>query len=251
VLCDGITAKGARVGRHEKELGSTLEGSPQAVRVVVVGLPDAHAEVLQALRLCRVAYADTDAVCADALEKALDDESPELTVGASDDEHDESSAVESCREDPRSNTLQWEEGTLQCYTQPMVTIKKAARPYLSEPQLALLREILATVAGKWSLWTLHELAEQGAPLRFARLLERVEGISQKMLTQTLRSLERDGLVTRTVFAEVPPRVEYALTPDGKDILALIKPPWKWIASRLANFEKARARFDKASQRRQG
>ena len=106
-----------------------------------------------------------------------------------------------------------------------------------------MREILGQVAGKWPLGTMHVLAAHGAPLRFARLRERVEGISQKMLTQTLRQLERDGLVTRTVYAEVPPRVEYALTADGQEILVRFKPFWLWVASRLASFEEARARFD--------
>ena len=123
------------------------------------------------------------------------------------------------------------------------------RPFLTESQLTLLRDILETAASKWPLWALHVLAEHGGPLRFARLLERVEGVSQKMLTQTLRSLERDGLVTRTVFPEVPPRVEYAMTRDGAEILALIKPTWKWIASRLPEFERARAHFDKAARAR--
>ena len=90
------------------------------------------------------------------------------------------------------------------------------------------------------------LAHADGPIRFARLLERVEGISQKMLTQTLRQLERDGLITRTVYAEVPPRVEYALTPDGTVILERFKPFWLWIAGNLANFQRARARFDPQS-----
>jgi DNA-binding HxlR family transcriptional regulator len=72
---------------------------------------------------------------------------------------------------------------------------------------------LETVAAKWSMATLAALA--GGSLRFGELQRRVDGISQKMLTQTLRALEREGLVTRTVHAEVPPRVEYELTDDGR------------------------------------
>jgi DNA-binding HxlR family transcriptional regulator len=73
---------------------------------------------------------------------------------------------------------------------------------------------LETVAAKWSLLTIVALADRS--VRFGDLQRKVEGISQKMLTQTLRALEREGLVTRTVHAEVPPRVEYALTADGHD-----------------------------------
>ena len=113
----------------------------------------------------------------------------------------------------------------------------------AEKDEALVREILGHVSGKWPLWTLHILGAAETPLRFARLLERVEGISQKMLTQTLRHLERDGLVTRTVYAEVPPRVEYALTEDGREILVRYKPFWIWVAGRADAFKKARARFD--------
>jgi DNA-binding HxlR family transcriptional regulator len=125
----------------------------------------------------------------------------------------------------------------------MVTNGKSLRIDVSEKEEALVRDILGHVAGKWPLWTLHILGDSEAPLRFARLLERVEGISQKMLTQTLRHLERDGLVSRTVYAEVPPRVEYALTPDGREILVRFKPFWLWIAGRSTTFEEARARFD--------
>lgn len=114
---------------------------------------------------------------------------------------------------------------------------------LTEAQEAMLRAIVGQVAGKWPLWALTVLSKSPTPLRFARLLERLPGISQKMLTQTLRGLERDGLVTRTVFPEVPPRVEYALTPNGAEIMARFTPFWLWIAGRLPDFEEARARFD--------
>jgi DNA-binding HxlR family transcriptional regulator len=68
-------------------------------------------------------------------------------------------------------------------------------------------------------------------------------VSQKSLTKALRGLERDGLVTRTVFAEVPPRVEYALTPVGLELLEQVGPLWMWVAGRVGNFERARAVFD--------
>ena len=70
------------------------------------------------------------------------------------------------------------------------------------------RELLARLLDKWSLWDLAELCDDG-PLRFSRLFERLQGVSQKSLTATLRALERDGLVTRTVVVQVPIRVDYA------------------------------------------
>jgi len=114
---------------------------------------------------------------------------------------------------------------------------------MSDAQEKHLRDLVGQVAGKWSLWVLHALYENRAPLRFARLLERVDGVSQKMLTQTLRQLERDGLITRTIFPEVPPRVEYELTVDGKELIDQFLPFWIWLAGRLPRFEKARACFD--------
>src|ERR1700690_724245 len=82
---------------------------------------------------------------------------------------------------------------------------------LTEAEDALTREMVSRISDKWSLWTMSVIAESGQPMRFSRILEHVEGISQKSLTKTLRGLERDGLITRQVFAEVPPRVEYAIT----------------------------------------
>jgi DNA-binding HxlR family transcriptional regulator len=72
-----------------------------------------------------------------------------------------------------------------------------------------------------TLWTMAVLDEAGSPIRFSRVLEQVKGVSQKSLTKTLRLLEQDGLVERTVFAEVPPRVEYALIDLGREILGEI------------------------------
>ena len=109
----------------------------------------------------------------------------------------------------------------------------------------LARDVIARIADKWALWVLHVLSE-GGTLRFSRVRERVEGISQKMLTKTLRELERDGSVTRTIFPEVPPRVEYALTPLGIRLLQAITPMWKWIISCAGEVAIARARFDRVN-----
>ncbi len=130
----------------------------------------------------------------------------------------------------KTSKVQWDEAKKFCET-------------LTEEQDALTRELVSRLADKWSLWTMSVLAESGGPLRFSRVMEHVEGISQKSLTKTLRGLERDGLVTRRIFAEVPPRVEYAVTPLGLELLEHVGPLWVWVASSLANFEKARAKFD--------
>src|ERR1700753_2234769 len=87
----------------------------------------------------------------------------------------------------------------------------AACEALTERQESLTRELVNRMSEKWTLWTRAELAAAEAPMRFSRLMERVEGVSQKSLTKVLRQLERDGMVTRKVFAQVPPRVEYTIT----------------------------------------
>jgi DNA-binding HxlR family transcriptional regulator len=89
---------------------------------------------------------------------------------------------------------------------------------------------------------LEVLAEKGE-LRFTRLSESVEGISQKMLTQTLRQMERDGLLVRTVHAVVPPKVEYKLTPLGMSLGAAFCGVWVWAAANLKQVEQARRQFD--------
>lgn len=99
----------------------------------------------------------------------------------------------------------------------------------------LAREVLERITTKWSLSVMRVLAEANGPLRFSRVLERVEGISQKVLTQTLRSLERDGLISRTLYPQVPPRVEYELTALGADLLARVASLWEWIVGRVSEF----------------
>ena len=108
----------------------------------------------------------------------------------------------------------------------------------AEDQLA--REVLERVTARWSLSVLRVLAEANGPLRFSRVLERVESISQKALTHALRILERDGLLTRTLYPQVPPRVEYELTTLGRDLLMPLASLWRWIAGRLPDFAAAQA-----------
>ena len=107
---------------------------------------------------------------------------------------------------------------------------------------ALVTELIGRVADKWTMLILEALAEKGT-LRFSRLAEAVGGISQKMLTQTLRAMERDGLVGRTVYPVVPPKVEYALTDLGLTLGAAFCGVWVWAGDNLAAVERARAAFD--------
>jgi DNA-binding HxlR family transcriptional regulator len=86
-------------------------------------------------------------------------------------------------------------------------------------------------------------------MRFAELQREIEGISQKMLTQTLRGLERDGLAKRTVYAEVPPRVEYRLTSMGRTLVGPISSVVKWAANHLDEIEVAQSRYDRAQAAR--
>jgi DNA-binding HxlR family transcriptional regulator len=120
----------------------------------------------------------------------------------------------------------------------------AACEALTEGEDTLTRDIVMRLAEKWTLWTMVELAEAQAPMRFSRLMKRVEGVSQKSLTKVLRQMERDGLVTRMVFAEVPPRVEYAITGLALEMLDLVHPLWKWAASNVARFQAAQAEYDR-------
>lgn len=115
---------------------------------------------------------------------------------------------------------------------------------LTDEEDELTRAIVSRFADKWSLWTMSVLAGAGGPLRFSRVMEQVEGISQKSLTKTLRQLERDGLLTRKLFAEVPPRVEYAITPIGEEMLEQVIPLWSWVANSVKKFQAARAKFDR-------
>ncbi len=107
---------------------------------------------------------------------------------------------------------------------------------------ALVNDLIGRVADKWTMLVLEVLAEKGE-LRFTRLSELVEGISQKMLTQTLRQMERDGLITRTVHPVVPPKVEYKLTHLGLSLGAAFCGVWVWAAENLKFVEQARREFD--------
>jgi DNA-binding HxlR family transcriptional regulator len=106
--------------------------------------------------------------------------------------------------------------------------------------------ILARVGDKWSVFVIMMLGS--GPLRFNELKRLVGGISQRMLTLTLRGLERDGLVTRTVFPTIPPRVDYELTDLGRGLLKPVEALGKWAFDHRTEIERARAKFDGRNER---
>jgi DNA-binding HxlR family transcriptional regulator len=101
--------------------------------------------------------------------------------------------------------------------------------------------ILARVGDKWSVFVIRLLGD--GPRRFNELKRMVGGISQRMLTLTLRGLERDGLLTRTVFPTIPPRVDYELTDLGRGLWLPLEALGQWAADHQMEIEGARARFD--------
>ena len=107
---------------------------------------------------------------------------------------------------------------------------------------ALVNELIGRVADKWTMLVLDLLAERGE-MRFTRIAEAVPGISQKMLTQTLRQMERDGLLVRTVHPVIPPKVEYRLTPLGLGLGEAFCGVWLWAETNLDTVEQARSAFD--------
>jgi DNA-binding HxlR family transcriptional regulator len=106
---------------------------------------------------------------------------------------------------------------------------------------AIIRDTFAKIGDKWSLLILSMLEEQ--PQRFTALRDSVPGISHRMLALTLRTLERDGLVSRTVFAEVPPRVEYAATELGRTIVPTVKALAQWALEHGAEIQQNRDDYD--------
>ena len=130
----------------------------------------------------------------------------------------------------------------------MAKTKPAAPPLLPPVELehtpanCHAREMLVRIADKWSMYVIHVLAG-ASPLRFNELKRRIGGVSQRMLTVTLRGLERDGLVRRTMYPEVPPRVEYQLTPLGETLRGIVCQVVTWTESHLGEVDTARKKFD--------
>lgn len=107
------------------------------------------------------------------------------------------------------------------------------------------RQVLDCIADKWTVLIIHRLAK--GTLRFAQLRREVDGISQKVLTNTLRMLERDGIVTRRIYASVPPRVEYSLTALGRSLCKLVEGICGWAEANIEQVQTARKVYERASR----
>jgi DNA-binding HxlR family transcriptional regulator len=103
------------------------------------------------------------------------------------------------------------------------------------------RQVLDALSDKWVTLVLTALAD--GPMRYSELARTVAGVSQKMLTQTLRALERDGLLTRTITASVPVRVDYELTPLGHTVLPVVRAIKDWAETHIEEIHTARAAYD--------
>lgn len=127
----------------------------------------------------------------------------------------------------------------------MTILEKNAHDHSAAPDPrveALVNELIGRVADKWTMLLLEVLEENGE-CRFTRLAQLVPGISQKMLTQTLRAMERDGLVHRTIHPVIPPKVEYRLTDLGHGLGEAFCGVWLWAEANLDRVEMARTAFD--------
>jgi DNA-binding HxlR family transcriptional regulator len=119
---------------------------------------------------------------------------------------------------------------------------QAACDALSADEDGLKRQVLTHAGNRWSLGIVHLLGVNGR-LRHAEIGRRMEGVTQRMLTRTLRQLERDGLVLRHDFQEVPPKVEYQLSELGKQLLVHMIPLWTWVVENAGEFRRSREQFD--------
>ncbi|SDO00617.1 transcriptional regulator, HxlR family [Rhodoferax sp. OV413] len=113
---------------------------------------------------------------------------------------------------------------------------------LREDDDGVRREVLAHAGSRWSLGILHALGVYGT-MRHAEIKKQMAGVTQRMLTKTLRSLERDGLLIRREFDEKPLRVEYELTSLGMALLTRMSPIWTWVVENAEDFREARRTFD--------
>ena len=122
--------------------------------------------------------------------------------------------------------------------------EEAAREHDAFLATCPARQLLDRISNKWVTLILIALAE--GPQRYSDLSRRIAGVSQKMLTQTLRSLERDGLLTRAVTPSVPVRVDYELTPLGRTLMPLIATIKSWAESHMTEVNTARSVYDDVS-----
>jgi len=108
------------------------------------------------------------------------------------------------------------------------------------------RAVLEVIASKWTMLVLVAL-EDGRPMRFTELRRRLDGVTQKVLTSTLRSLEREGLLARTVYPTIPPRVEYQLTALGREVGTLLQHITDWSQANIDTIRAARQEFDERAE----
>src|SRR5437899_12169374 len=131
-----------------------------------------------------------------------------------------------------------------------MTRRAAAPTTLTAHHDCEFREMLGRVGDKWSLLVIAMLEQRPTQrARFSELKRAVPGISQRMLTATLRSLERDGLLTRHIYAEVPPRVEYELKPLGRRFMQPVRGLVTWLQTHWSTIRAAREKFDGQSPSR--
>jgi len=120
-----------------------------------------------------------------------------------------------------------------------------ARPDPRSPDCQAVNSVLARVGDKWSVLVIVLLGD--GPKRFNEIKKLVGGISQRMLTLTLRGLERDGLVTRTIFPTIPPRVDYELTALGRSLHQAVEPLGQWAQSHVPEIHRSRDKFDRKAK----
>jgi DNA-binding HxlR family transcriptional regulator len=133
----------------------------------------------------------------------------------------------------------WEEGTFLMDTYQMV--RKVIKPDVLNAQCPT-RRVLDLIADKWTTLVIYLLSD--GTLRYSDLHRAIHGISQKMLTQTLRNLEESGLVHREVYPEVPPRTEYSLTPLGQTLIEPLSTLCAWAERHMPELERARQRYER-------
>jgi DNA-binding HxlR family transcriptional regulator len=124
---------------------------------------------------------------------------------------------------------------------PVEGVQQPSDPAGREELESMVRDLLEKVADKWTMLVLEALEEHGR-VRFTQLSKALDGVSQKMLTKTLRQMECDGLVKRMVHPVIPPRVEYELTELGLSLGEAFCPLWQWVQAHHAEVRQARAAF---------
>lgn len=123
----------------------------------------------------------------------------------------------------------------------MQKVTREPREIVYDAEICPVREVIDQIGDKWSILILTALKAEG--LRFSGLRRKIPDISQRMLTQTLRKLERDGYVSRSVTPSIPPRVDYALTDFGHELCEILAPLADWALTQRASVARARAEYD--------